>query len=94
MSAGRKTFPDPIRRTIYIQYQGLCHLCDLPLSFREMTVDHVIPLRWKGTHDIDNLAPAHTLCNRERGDMNVAHYKEKKALQKKPLGIQRLDVHL
>lgn len=44
-----------------------CRWCGKQLSFRESTVDHVIPLARGGTNHVKNLVIACEACNRRRG---------------------------
>lgn len=51
-------------------YGSDCHICQLPIdttlprtSKLGLTVDHLIPLSKGGTDTMDNLRPAHWLCN-------------------------------
>jgi len=57
------------------EYGDKCHICketiDLELdrtSRMGLTVDHVIPLSKGGTDEIDNLRPAHWICNNRKSD--------------------------
>lgn len=43
-----------------------CHWCRKEMRFRNMTVDHVIPLNSGGTNDQQNLVPSCHCCNQER----------------------------
>lgn len=71
------------RRAILKRYGNICHIClargitdhraviDLSLKWphpRCFTRDHVIPHSKGGTDNIENLFPAHHICNRERGN--------------------------
>ncbi|QDF17443.1 HNH endonuclease [Gordonia phage Coeur] len=47
-------------------YGVVCHLCGRPGA---TTADHVIPRSRHGPDALDNLRPAHRLCNQRRGDM-------------------------
>lgn len=76
-----------IRTEVYIRSKGICHLCDLPLTRFEMTVDHKIPRIHGGTDDIDNLAAAHESCNIRRGNRPVEDYKKSLKMRKKRLGV-------
>ena len=58
---------------IAYQYAYKCHLCgrliDLsrkPPHPKALHIDHLIPQSEGGTHDTDNLAPAHLKCNSHR----------------------------
>jgi hypothetical protein len=53
---------------------GICYLCRLPIDMNlkypdpmSKSVDHIEPLARGGTHTMDNLAPAHWLCNVRKG---------------------------
>lgn len=47
------------------QYGLLCWVCGYPfMAKKDITADHKIPRREGGTHDLDNLAPAHERCNK------------------------------
>lgn len=51
-----------------------CWLCGLPTQYRhpvealKATVDHVVPKSHGGINFLDNLMPAHQLCNHYRGN--------------------------
>lgn len=41
-----------------------CAICHLPIkSMKEFSIEHKIKQRNGGTHELDNLAPAHKTCN-------------------------------
>lgn len=48
--------------TLEKKYGKLCFICGKPIA-ESSTVDHVFPLSWGGTEDIDNLMLAHKECN-------------------------------
>ncbi len=54
------------RREIYERDGGHCHICSGSVSFREMELDHVIPLARGGSHTRGNLKVAHKICNRRK----------------------------
>jgi 5-methylcytosine-specific restriction endonuclease McrA len=44
-----------------------CWLCGLPFMARsDITCDHYVTLRDGGSHELDNLRPAHEACNKGR----------------------------
>jgi 5-methylcytosine-specific restriction endonuclease McrA len=55
------------RKTLYDQHAGICGICRTPVSFKEMTIDHVIPLAKGGIHSYANTQPAHEECNLAKG---------------------------
>jgi 5-methylcytosine-specific restriction endonuclease McrA len=59
----------------------ICHLCGLEGAD---TADHIIP-RSKGGPDVpENLEPAHTACNRARGDLDLAEWRRRHPLPTRP----------
>ena len=52
----------------------VCALCGMPIDKSlkypdpmSFTVDHIIPAKLGGNSNIDNLQPAHWICNRQKG---------------------------
>lgn len=65
------------RETVYQKYDGHCAYCGREIAYKDMQVDHFLPLRaWgvgdSGTDDIENLMPACRTCN---------HYKRAHTLE-------------
>jgi 5-methylcytosine-specific restriction endonuclease McrA len=54
-------------------YGGLCAYCASPAA----EMDHVIPLSRGGRHDISNIAPACTSCNRSKAARLLVEWKGK-----------------
>ncbi|MGH7889027.1 MAG: HNH endonuclease, partial [Thermodesulfobacteriota bacterium] len=81
IAKGKKA-PGPKQRralAVYNLNNGYCWICGQRIphpinEFNEMnyynrlTVDHIVPKSIGGIGDLDNLLPAHNLCNEERGD--------------------------
>lgn len=59
------------RALVIKEYGQTCWLCGHWINLEDMSVDHVIP-RSKGGSitDLDNLRPAHSECNKRRGNRN------------------------
>ena len=75
MDAKRKAIPKSIRMTVYQKCEGHCAYCGCSLEYKDMQVDHVIPLNgWseQGTDTVDNMLPACRSCN---------HYKSRSTLE-------------
>lgn len=56
------------REEVYQKYNGHCAYCGREIAYKDMQVDHFLPLRaWgiedTGTDDLDNLMPACRMCN-------------------------------
>lgn len=64
-----------IREAVYQKYGGRCAYCGRPIEYKDMQVDHFIPIRGhKGqeTNDFKNLMPSCRMCN---------HYKRANSLE-------------
>jgi len=55
------------RQPIIDRYGMICHLCCGEIAPEDFSLDHVIPLAKGGLDTIENLRPAHLLCNRRKG---------------------------
>lgn len=65
------------REEVYQKYNGHCAYCGREIAYKDMQVDHFLPLRAWGiedtsTDDLDNLMPACRMCN---------HYKRANSLE-------------
>lgn len=65
------------REEVYQKYNGHCAYCGREIAYKDMQVDHFLPLRaWgiedTGTDDLDNLMPVCRMCN---------HYKRANSLE-------------
>lgn len=72
MSVSKQT-----RQKVYEKYNGKCAYCGREIAYKDMQVDHFLPLRaWgiedSGTDDISNLLPSCRMCN---------HYKRANSLE-------------
>lgn len=65
----RKQYSDDVRKLVYHQAKGGCAICGKPLSYDEMTLDHIIPLAEGGMDDVSNLQCTHLQCNQMKGHM-------------------------
>ena len=61
--AERRKFTDYEKKTVYARGDGRCGICGRPVAFKNMTIDHIVPLSKGGTNDFENLQPACSLCN-------------------------------
>jgi 5-methylcytosine-specific restriction endonuclease McrA len=47
----------------------VCHICGGSISdLSDLHFDHVIPLSKGGAHSLENIRPAHALCNMRKSD--------------------------
>lgn len=54
------------RNKVYMKYLGRCAYCGKEIAYKDMQVDHLIPLngyKEQGTDDFDNLMPSCRRCN-------------------------------
>ena len=64
--------------------QLYCYLCgELIARQRDLSADHVIPRAHGGPTTVDNLRPAHKLCNSRKGCMPLHEYLAMKERGKK-----------
>lgn len=70
----RKTLSRSDRQKVYEKYDGRCAYCGKEIEYKNMQVDHLVPLEGnqKGTNDFDNLMPSCRSCN---------HYKRANSLE-------------
>lgn len=66
-----------VRMAVYEKYGGRCAYCGRKIDYKDMQVDHFLPLRgWgiepPGANDISNLMPSCRMCN---------HYKRANSLE-------------
>lgn len=59
----RKTFSDKERKMIYSKSNGCCELCGQHMLFRDMTLDHIVPLSMGGEDSMENLQALCFTCN-------------------------------
>lgn len=52
----------------------VCYLCNENMTYRQATIDHVIPLAKGGADNMTNYKLAHPKCNLEKGNMMLDVY--------------------
>ena len=72
----RKKLSNAERRGIYDKCKGHCAYCGCELEYRDMQVDHVIPLRRGGADDIENMLPACRSCNHYKATLTAEEFRE------------------
>lgn len=68
-TTGRARFTKEERRRILRENQVVCANCGRPLTERDMTIEHVIPVSRGGTNADENLCCLCQACNREKRDL-------------------------
>lgn len=56
----------------------ICYLCNNPMRYPHVTIDHVIPLHRGGKDNLSNYRLVHSLCNVQKGNMTVEDYRKAK----------------
>lgn len=65
----RKHYSGAERKAIYEKADGCCQLCGRKIEFRNMTVDHIIPLGKDGSNDLDNTQATCRVCNQFKANI-------------------------
>lgn len=85
---GRKPIPKKIREQVYQKYNGHCAYCGCKLEYKDMQVDHVIPVYGKdGSNDLDNLMPTCRMCNFYKSTYSLEDFR--KNLETLPENVQK-----
>ena len=53
--------------SLYKKQNGICYICDKKFDFKDMEMDHIIPLCKNGKHETKNTKMACAKCNRSKG---------------------------
>lgn len=62
------------RRAIWRRDKGICGLCATPVPFRDMHLDHHVPLSKGGEHTESNVHATHSRCNLSKGNREVPRW--------------------
>lgn len=75
----RKAIPKAIRIKVYEKCGGHCAYCGCDLEYKDMQVDHVVPLNgWsvQGTDDLENMLPACRSCNNYKRSSTLEGFRQ------------------
>lgn len=56
-----------LKAKVIERYGMTCWLCQREIRPDQFSIDHIHPRSKGGNDDIDNLRPAHLICNKRRG---------------------------
>lgn len=76
-----------LRETIYQKYGGKCAYCGREIAYKDMQVDHLIPLRANGSNDFENLMPSCRRCNHYKRANTLEGFRE--MIEKIPEKLER-----
>lgn len=76
------------RRKIYDKCGGHCAYCGCELDYKDMQVDHVVPLSFsKGEDELSNMFPACRSCNHRKGCLPLELFR--KEMERAPTVLMR-----
>ena len=70
------------KKNIYVRDKGKCQYCDVSVTLKTATIDHVVPKSKSGTHVWTNVVIACGKCNQKKGSKLPSDFHLK--LSKKP----------
>ena len=92
--SNRKKISPEIRKAVYDKYNRHCAYCGCVIDYKNMQVDHLIPLRnWDGSHteeelwSIENLMPSCRQCNHYKRANTLQDFRE--AIEQIPFKLNR-----
>ncbi|MDE6455005.1 MAG: HNH endonuclease [Dysosmobacter sp.] len=88
--ADRRRLSPRERQTVYRKTNGRCAYCGGYIKFKEMQVDHVMPLRKGGADTLENMLPACRSCNHYKGSLTMAQFR--KSVERMPEVLMRDNV--
>ena len=75
MSGGRRRLSREERRAVYELTGGRCAYCGQELAFRDMQLDHVVPLHHGGADEPFNMFPACRSCNHYKRNADLERWR-------------------
>ena len=86
LGAKYKTLSKSERIEVYNKYKGHCAYCGCKLEYKDMQVDHLIPLYWsekvsgvgmnrKDLDSFENFMPACRMCNFYKSTMSLENFR-------------------
>lgn len=75
----RKSIPKHIREQVYEKYNGHCAYCGIELEYKDMQVDHLVPIEgWseQGDDSFDNLMPSCRMCNHYKRAHDLEYWRK------------------
>lgn len=83
----RKPINKETRRQVYEKYNGHCAYCGCELDYKDMQVDHVIPVYWtdevlRNRYDgnvdtVDNYIPSCKMCNFYKSTFGIEDFRKR-----------------
>ena len=73
----KSTFGIVNKKNLLVRDDFKCAYCEVPLSMRNATIDHVVPSCKGGAHSLDNTVASCKVCNNAKGDMMLPEFQRK-----------------
>ena len=67
---------DHDKRTLFRQQRGKCSGCGFAFEFRNLQVNHIVPVANGGTSRLENLQLLCVHCNHAKGERSQGHLSE------------------
>ena len=83
----RKRITKAERLQVFNKYGGYCAYCGKKIEYKDMQVDHMVPLRLGGADDVKNYMPACRRCNHYKRGSSLEVFRE--MVEKIPEKLQR-----
>lgn len=86
----RRTWTTLQRAQIFLLHKGQCHLCPHKIDGgkERWDLEHIIPLAMGGKDEIENLAPAHVDCHKDKTKSDKANIAKAKRREAKHIGAR------
>lgn len=72
----RKKLKKEERENIYNKYNGRCAYCGSKIEYKDMQIDHVVPLRIGGKDEISNMLPSCRSCNHYKATLDIEGFRK------------------
>lgn len=75
----RKSIPKRVREQVYEKYNGHCAYCGCELEYKDMQVDHLVPIEgWseQGDDSFENLMPSCRMCNHYKRAHDLEYWRQ------------------
>jgi 5-methylcytosine-specific restriction endonuclease McrA len=72
----RRAIPKEIRQAVYEKCGKRCAYCGCPLEYKDMQVDHAVPLKIGGQDNISNYMPSCRSCNHYKSTLDIEGFRE------------------
>ena len=72
---GRRRLTKAERERVYRKCNGRCAYCGCVINYKDMQVNHAIPLRKGGSDTLNNMLPACRSCNHYKSTFTVNEFR-------------------